>query len=220
MPEYIPLMFAIEALYPPMAVLSNQLRDFYVNLADPCRFTEFRQLGDKQGARLAEGANRHLTIGLDRIIYRDDHTRNMFTTFTEDLDRILHTLRAIFHIPVLLHSKISIRMLMPYQGPGTTVEFFQKNLMNDAAANFSHFDRPVSGVGLRLVFPPSQERHSTFHLRIEPYFRDLKMFYLENNAQFFDPIVDFSDARKYMDSAYNFVKEQGGPFVLSLSPPE
>ena len=153
------------------------------------------------------------------MIFRDDQTRSLFSTFTEDVNYILKTLRELFHIPVLLHSKITVRMLMPYQGPGTTVEFFQKTLMSDATSNFSHFDRPVSGVGLRLVFPPSQERHSTFHLRIEPYFRDLKMFYLENSAQFFDPIVDFNDAQNYMDSAYNFVKEQGGPFVLSLSPP-
>jgi hypothetical protein len=85
-----------------------------------------------------------------------------------------------------------------------------------AVPHFSHFDRPVSGVGLRFVFPPTQQNHSTYHLRIEPYFPDLKMIYLENNAQFFDPLVDFQQIKNYITPAYDFLKEQAGPFVLSL----
>ena len=219
MPDYVPLTFGFEALYPPMALVANSLRDLYIKLAEPCRFSEFRLLGEGQGARLAEGANRQLTITNDRFVYRDEFTRQMFTTFSEDVNLILRNLRQVYQIPVILHTKILVRLLMPYRGEGTTVQYLESRLISEASSHLGYFNRPLSGTGIRLVFPPTQELHSTYHLRIEPYFRDLKMFFLENSAQFFDPLVDFSQAQHYMEDAYNFVKEQAGPFVLALSSP-
>lgn len=219
MPEYIPLAFGVESLYPPTQLQTNALRELYNRLAEPCRFTEFRQLGEGQGARLAEGANRHLTITSDRIIYRDDFTQTLFSSFTEDVTRILRHARETMRLSVLLHSKILVRLLMPHSGEGSAVEFFQKRLLNIASLTPETFGRPLSGAGLRLVFPPTKEHHSTFHLRLEPYYRDAKMFFLENSAQFFDPLVNFDDIQKYLDSVYDFTRDRGGPFLLDMQSP-
>ncbi len=217
MPEYIPLAFGLEAYYPPMTFAATQLRDLYGRLADDCRFTEFKHLGEGQGARMAEGNNRHLTIGPDRFVYKEDYTRGTYQTFEEDINQILIHLKQVFNIPVLLHNKVLIRLLMPHQSNINTVEYFQKTIIASASKHFDIFDRSPSGIGLRMVFPATQEKHSTFHLRIEPYFRDLKMFYIENNAQFFDPLVNFPDTKKNLAEAYDFVRDQAGPFILSLS---
>lgn len=220
MTDYVPLTFGLESLYPPMALPSPLLRSFYMKVAEPCRFTEFRQLGEGQGARLAEGSNRHITITNDRIVYRDEFTQHMFSTFTEDVVQILRALREVFQIPVLLHSKVLTRLLMPYRGEGNVQDYLQKHLINEKVGNVQDaFSRGLSGVGIRLVFPPTQEQHSTFNLRIEPYYRDLKMFFLENSAQFFDPIVNFEDSKKILEQTYLFVKDQVGPFILQLSSP-
>ena len=220
MTDYVPLTFGLEALFPPMALHSTSLRNLYMKVAEPCRFTEFRQLGEGQGARLAEGPNRHVTIATDRIVYRDEFTQHLFTTFTEDVIQILRSLREVFHIPVLLHSKVLTRLLMPYRGEGNVQEYLQKYLISDKVGNFQdYFNRSMSGVGVRFVFPPTQEQHSTFNLRVEPYYRDLKMFFLENSAQFFDPIVNFEDSKKILEQTYFFVKDQVGPFILQLSSP-
>lgn len=219
MADYIPLTFGFEALYPPMALPSHSLRNLYNRLADPCRFTEFRQLGEGQGARLAEGNNRHITITNDRFVYRDEVTQRLFSTFCEDIHQLLVSLREILFIPVLLHNKVLVRLLMPHRGQETTVEFFTRTMIGAAAEHMNCFSRPISGVGFRLVFPPNQQMRSTFHLRIEPYYQDLKMFFLENSAQFFDPLVDFNGATQYLEEAYNFLKEQAGPFLESLSTP-
>ncbi|MBN2327622.1 MAG: hypothetical protein JXR73_10750 [Candidatus Omnitrophica bacterium] len=217
MTDYIPLTFGLEALYPPMALPSTALRDLYNRLAEPCRFTEFRQLGEGQGARLAEGNNRHLTLTNDRFIYRDEYTQRLFSTFCEDVQQLLASLREILHIPVLLHNKVLVRLLMPHRGQETTVDYFQRTMVGQASQHFNFFKRPISGMGFRLVFPPNQQMRSTFQIRIEPYYRDLKMFFLENSAQFFDPLVDLNGASQYLEEAYNFLKEQAGPFLLSLS---
>ncbi len=214
--DYIPLTFGMEALYPPMALPPTALRDLYNRLADPCRFTEFRQLGGGQGARLAEGNNRHLTLSNDRFVYRDEYTQRIFPTFCEDIQQFLVAFREIVRIPVLLHTKVLVRLLMPYTGSESTVEYFQRNLVGSAQEQFKHFTRPASGLGIKLVFPPNQEMHSTYQLRIEPYLRDAKMFFFENSAQFFDPIVDFNVKPKYLDETYDFLKEQAGPFLLGL----
>ncbi len=219
MTDYIPLTFGLEAIYPPLALPSHSLRDLYNRLADPCRFTEFRQLGEGQGARLGEGANRHLTIANDRFIYRDEYSQRLFSTFCEDVQQFLISLRGILAIPVLLHCKVLVRLLMPHLGQETTVEYIQRTVAGNTASHLSAFNRPISGMGIRLVFPPTQQVRSTFHLRIEPYYRDLKMFFLENEAQFFDPVVDFNSPPKYLEDTYNFLKEEAGPFILSLSSP-
>jgi len=219
MPEYIPLAFGLEMLYPPMALPSGPLRDAYAQLADPCRFAEFRNLGEGMGARLAENNNRFLTVGPDRFVYRDEFSQSTYSTFEEDIHQILTVLRQVFHVPVFLHSTVLVRLLMPYSGSENTVEFFQRTVVCGAVPYLDQFERPASGIGLRLVFPPSPELHSTFHLRIEPYFRDIKMFFLENSAQFFDPVLNIEDAKNHLNQAYSFVKEKAGPFVLSLSSP-
>jgi hypothetical protein len=217
MQEYIPLAFGLEAIYPPMDLPVQRLRDLYVRLADPCRFSEFRHLGENSGARFSEGKNRSFHIARDRLVYRDDYTQCLFSTFTEDIQQILNRVRETLHIPVLLHNKVTVRLLMPYQSGENTVDFFQKNLLNNAVPHLSIFERPLSGVGIRFIFPPTPEQHSTFHLRIEPYFPDLKMFFIENNGQFFDPIVNVQDIKKYLDATYDFIKEKAGPFILSLN---
>ena len=216
MPDYIPLTFGIEALYPPLGVTASQSRDIYMMLADTCRFTEFRQLADGQGCRLAESNNRSLTIAPDRFIFNDEYTRAIFPTFVENMSLIHSTLREILKIPVLLHCKVLVRMLMPYQGQETTIDFFQKRFLNSTFISPSQFDRPCSGAGIRMIFPPVNDQRSSFQLRIEPYFQDIKLFFLENTAQFFDPITDFKDMENCMNQANNFVKEQAGPFVLGL----
>jgi hypothetical protein len=216
MPEYIPLTYGLEALYPPMKMNATQLREIYMRLADPCRFTEFRQLGEGQGGRLAEGNNRHLTITPDRFMFREEYTRSVFPTFLEHVNHILLVLKENLQVPVLLHSKVLIRALMPHPGQETTVEFFQQKLLSSSAQTTMQFTRPHSGVGIKLVFPPSNENHSTFQLRMEPYFQDDKMFFIENSAQFFDPITNFKDIDTRLYETNNFLKEQAGPFLHAL----
>lgn len=217
MPEYIPLTFGLEALYPPMSIPGAQLRDIYMKLADSCRFPEFQQLGQNQGGRMAEGNNRYLTIGSDRFVFRDEYTRTVFPTYIENTNQILDAMKSTLRIPVLLHCKVLIRSLMPAANTQNTVEFFQQHILNNTMPVGESFSRPASALGLRMVFPPTNEHRSSFTLRIEPYIQDTKMFFLENTAQFFDPMPNFKDVEDRLNHAHNFVKEQAGPFLERFS---
>jgi len=217
--EYIPQAFGLDLFYPPLGLSDKIMREIYLELADKCRFTEFRQLGEGQGARFAEGMNRHLTILPDRLMYLDEFTQSTFQGFAEDMLAFLPVASAKLSMPVWLHCKVLIRLLLPYQGAGTTVEFLANRCLNPLMGNLKQFSRPTSGLGIRLVFPATTEKHSTFHVRIEPYFRDLKMFFLENRAQFFDPIVHLDQMRPLLTEAYEFVKNEAGPFIHSCDTP-
>lgn len=216
-PEFIPLTFGVEALFPPMAMIGSQVRQVYMKLAEPCRFNEFRQLGEGQGARMAEGTNRHLTLANDRVVYRDDMTRATFSGFCDDFRLIFQTLREQLRIPVLLHTKVLMRTLMPHNGNLKTNESIEKLLVPAAGEQIRHFQRPSSGVGFRFVFPPTNEHHSTFNIRIEPYYRDMKLFFLENSAQFFDPVTEYNLMEGYFHSAYTFLQSEAGSYILSIT---
>lgn len=213
--DFVPLAFGIESLHPPMDLPDRQIREFYVGLADPCRFVEFKHLGPQHGARMAENKNRFLSITNERVIFRDEFTQQTFSTFCEDVETIYSAIRSTFHIPVLLHVKVLVRLLLPQLGNENTVEALSRGALSGLSGALQQFDRPLSGIGIKIIFPPTQERHSTFQVRIEPYLRDLKMFYMQNDAQFFDPVVDISHLQPRLLEAYEFLKEQAGPFLLS-----
>ena len=78
--DFVPLAFGIETLHPPMELPDRQIREFYVGLADPCRFNEFKHLGPQHGARMAESKNRFLQLTNDRVIFRDEFTQQTFST--------------------------------------------------------------------------------------------------------------------------------------------
>lgn len=213
MPDYIPLTFGVEALFPPVQIQAVKIREIYMKLADPCRFTELRQMGEGQGGRLAENNNRHLTIMPDRFVFRDEYTRTVFPTFTENTALILKTLWETLSIPVLLHCKVLIRLLLPYQGSETTADFFKRRFLSEAFQDFTIFPRPVTGIGLRMVFPPTSEDRSTYQLRLEPYLQDPQMFFLENSAQFFDPVTNHKTVEEFMIKANDFCKEYGATCI-------
>lgn len=211
--EFIPLSFGLESLHPPMELPDAKIRELYVGLADRLRFTEFKLLGPQSGARMAESKNRFLTVGRDRVVFRDEFTSQTFPTFCEDVETVFHAVRATFQIPVLLHVKVLVRLLLPHVGEATAVESLHRGAFSGLGSALTNFSRPFSGMGMRLVFPPTQENHSTFHLRIEPYFRDRKMFFLENEAQFFDPLTEIAQLSPRLQEAYDFLKQQAGPFL-------
>lgn len=213
MPDYIPLTFGVEGLFPPIQIPSVKIREIYMKLADPCRFSELRQLGEGQGGRLAENHNRHLTITPDRFIFRDEFTRAVFPMFLENTSLILRTIWETLPIPVLLHCKVLIRLLLPHSGPDSTLAYFTQRVLHPDFGDLSLFPRPVSGLGLRLVFPPTAEERSTFQLRVEPYLQDPKMFFLENSAQFFDPVTHYKAIEEFMGKANDFLKQYGAAFI-------
>ena len=108
-----------------------------------------------------------------------------------------------------------IRLLLPQLGSENTVQVLSRGALSGLSSALQHFQRPLSGIGIKITFPPTQEHHSTFQVRIEPYLRDLKMFYLQNEAQFFDPVVDINQLQPRLQEAYEFLKQQAGPFLLS-----
>ncbi len=216
-PEFIPLTFGVETLYPPLALESNKLREVYMKLADPCRFNEFKLAGEGQGARMADGNNRHLTLAGDRIVYRDDMTQATFFSFCEDCRTIFTALREHLNVPVFLHTKVLIRTLMPHNSPNKANASMENLMIPSVADHLKTFNRPTTGVGFRLVFPATQQQHSTFNVRIEPYYRDMKLFFLENSAQFFDPVTDYTVLEGYFQNAYAFLQQEIGWFIQSLT---
>ncbi|HVS11140.1 MAG TPA: hypothetical protein VMS76_14820 [Planctomycetota bacterium] len=77
------------------------------------------------------------------------------------------------------------------------------------------FGREPQLYGIRMVFPPSEERPNAYSLRIESFNNDPRSVFIENQASF-APILltgDFEAVERNVHDAYSFLVERALSFV-------
>ena len=77
------------------------------------------------------------------------------------------------------------------------------------------FERDPQLYGMRLVFPPANERPNAYSLRIESFNNDPRSLYIENQGSFGPLLVarGLEAVEANIEATYAFVIEQALPFV-------
>lgn len=209
----IPLAHIAEFAYPPMDLAPQSLKQLYLDISEVHNYTEFKLLEGNNGAQFAIGNKRQFSILRERLVVKDDFTEETFESFKNTTLDLVERTRTTLKIPVFLTQNIIIRQLLPTTSDKPAAEDLMRTFFRLEREALQEFKRPLSGVGVRFVFPPTQQDASEFQLRIEPYFRDPQMIFVENAARFLQPRPKQEDLAAIMQRAYDFLHEETARFL-------
>jgi hypothetical protein len=121
-------------------------------------------------------------------------------------------------VPIWIVQQSILRFLVPFDEP--VIPLMNDQIFKMSSDDLARFGRPVLGMCLRIEFPPLPDDPTQLQLRIEPYFRDPKMLFLELSTRFLQPLLGPDDLRARLTSADRFVKERALSFLqATLSHP-
>jgi len=218
--EYIPLAYITELLYPPMALSAQALKELYLQISGAYGFTEFKILPEGRGAQLQNERKKALSILPDKLIYKEERTEQTIESFAGEVAGVVRSVREHLRIPVFISQAVVIRLLSPVLGGENGSQYIGRRLLGFRPDQLAPFGRPASGVGLRLVFPATRERLNEFQVRVEPFFQDPKMLYLENTARFFQPPQTPEQVVENLRATHGFLRAETAEFLESLAPGE
>jgi len=168
---------------------------------------------DGSGAVFAEKDTRKTEILSDRTIIKDEFTSLSYEEFKSQSVTLLTRIKDSIGIPVFISQSLIIRVISPTSANNFAGKVILENLTKITQEQLAIFQRPLTGLGLRFVFPPTRENPNEFQVRIEPYFKDVHMFFIETIGRFFQPIQDISLLPQSMDSVYDFLNQKIFPFL-------
>ncbi len=202
----IPLDFLAELHYPPRELQHSMLLSLFNELSGPFNFLNLKLHPDDRGALFAGEHNNRCEILKDKIIIREEMKVVSFDNFCETTMAILQHVCAQLKPPVFIGQQNMVRMLYPLDSAQEANRFLIQSFLHMPEGLAEQVGRPLAGIGLRLVFPPTQQNPSEFQLRIEPFFRDQTQLFLENSGRFFPPFKDLQQARERLHATYEFLK--------------
>ncbi len=150
----------------------------------------------------------------DRFQFREELGHLTYDGFAARVRRIATSVAELRGIPRFTAQSVIVRTLV---NPRTYKDSrnYLKNGMFGFGDKMEVFEQAPQLLGLRMVFPPTQESPSAFSLRIESFNNDVRSLYIESQATF-GPI-DVSNGLETLEGnvheTYKFVVERGLPFV-------
>jgi len=182
----------VQLQHPALQHFDKALRDVFDRLADIHGFQTFQQF--RGGAYLrtdpdGQSENKSLKIERDRLTLEVAHPNNTFDSYVQhEIREIIGALTTLLKIPVFILQNYCVRKLTPVPGSGDARVFITQTICQLSEDRFQSFGRPIHLVGLRLFFPQTPEHRHQFEVKIESYVREINTLFLENSAQFFEPI--------------------------------
>ena len=213
----VPQAFAIELLFPPMNYDQRKLKEFYLDISDRFNYPQFELLESGNGATFSDKKGRQTLFLPDRWKIEDKNTVLTYSEWSEQTIEFLSGATLHFKMPVFITQSITSNLLIPIEMGTMGAAFLHKHFLKLNNEQLSSFERPLSGIGLRFVFPPTEKNKNEIQLRLEPYFRDRSMLYLEIIFRSFFPCTDTTQLKSIFDESYRFLDEKFESFFTSLS---
>ena len=214
----IPHGFLTQLHTPPMVHQERALKELYLNLSDQFQYQKFELLGRGQGAVLKESGNRSLEIYRDRVVVKEQPTSLSFDEYLNQVVSIVEAVQQGLKVPIWLVQQSILRFLVPFDEP--VIPLMNDQIFKMSADDLERFGRPILGLCLRIEFPPLPDDPTQMQLKVEPFFRDPKMLFLELSTRFLHPLQSLDDLRSRLTNADRFVKERALSFLqATLSHP-
>jgi hypothetical protein len=140
------------------------------------------------------------------VIIREESTALSFDNFSNNALNILQQIYNRLAPPLFVGQLNIVRMLYPLSSEEAANQFLTRNFLSVPEGLEQRMGRPLAGIGLRLVYPPTREKPNEFQLRVEPFFRDQTQLYIENSGRFLPPFKKMEEAKSRLEQTYAFLK--------------
>ena len=124
------------------------------------------------------------------------------TVFGEEASIITDVLREVWpETQQIINRDAALRMLFDCGGKHA-FQYLWESKLHQTGDSLKMFGRPMAGGGLRLVFPPTEEKSNLADVKIESFLADASKLVLEVNTQWGQPeSMDALSPREMMDEA-------------------
>jgi hypothetical protein len=202
----IPLNFVTEIAYPPQNLPHPILLELFNELSGPHGFLNLNLLPENKGAVFSAEKGNRFEILTDKLVLREETNVVSFDSYCDQAIGIVGKVFQKLLPPVLIGQMNIVRMLYPLSSEQAANQFLMQSFLSVPEGIGQRLGRPLAGIGMRLVFPPTQQMHNEYQIRIEPFFRDQTQIFLENAGRFFPPFKQVEEIRSRLDATYNFLK--------------
>ena len=202
----IPLSFQVEVVYPPREFQQAALLQLFSDMCGPFGFQSLKLLTDNRGVIFSAEKENRCEILRDKIVIREEVNVTSFESFCASTLEMMNLIVQRINPPVFISQQNLVRMLYPLDSTQAANQFLVQSFLRLPEGLGQKLGRPLAGVGLRLVFPPTPNSPDEFQLRIEPYFRDQTQIFLELAGRFFPPFKNLDEVRSRLRVTYDFLK--------------
>jgi hypothetical protein len=117
---------------------------------------------------------------------KEQPTQQTFGEHVEQVQQIVQGVRQRLGMHLFVIQQSILRFLIPFESPVAVLMKDQLFAIPESA--YAQLKRPILGLCMRLEIPPTAEESNQIQVRIEPYFSDPKMMFLEMSVRYLQPL--------------------------------
>jgi len=152
------------------------------------------------------GAVSQASFLVDRFRFSEEGTGLSTEEFAARVVTVAEQVAEARGLPIFVGQIVTLRTLVNPRTFPTALEFLRSGVLR-VADEHTGLGRPVGGLGVRLVFPPTPTEPNTYNVRVETLPHDRRSLFLENQATFPPLAVQGGLAlvTRHIESTYRFL---------------
>lgn len=215
------IAFVAEILFPPMQLRAEQVQGVHNTLfpKPALGYQSFQVAPD--GIHLSNLPQTPGQVSVasflpDRLVLREELRGVTIEDFATRVVNVAQTAFQMLGIPATLARQMCVRSLVTPRTVRDGRELLAANMLVDGNSSLASFQRPIQGMGLRLLFPPTQTAREAHQVRIETWPHDPRSLWLENTTTWQGPI-GVQELPKLADELYGTYRFLTGPVAGFLA---
>jgi len=202
-------------LFPARQFQPGQLNRLYASVTDRYPYQTLQHLPD--GVRMANPEDDCiLQGGQPPNPGRLQVNENNIFHYEAAKEKALGVFQAVcteMDIQQFLTFGVKLTAFLPVEG-ANAAQMLENSALAGLKPYLDRLGQGRQGTGLRVVI----HNQGAFDLKIEPFFNDISQLYIEEDAQFPEPMAGLQAVEQKMDRAYRFLNEDVREFLAELAP--
>ena len=169
----------------------------------------------------APGQVSSATFRWDRLVLREELRGTTLEDFATRSVNVATTAFQTLGITTSLAQQFVVRSLVAPRNFQDGREFLGSRLIAPGEPGWQRFERPLQSLGVRFVFPPTDQQRETHQVRIETWPQDQRSIWIENSTSFTGPLAQ-AELPRVADQLSVTYRHVTGPvcdFLASLDTP-